>query len=282
MENEETIPEAPTESDPRINALYLLKLQAERAWLEALRLVYEPRFMEETATYVVDRDDAFHDEFFGDEAVQTRKDAVLHHQLMRATYPSAVAESLTNAYYADAMHWLHAAAAYLKTRGTLLNGEWAASVSADEFAAARQIDDIEALKAYNLRIMGSLWYRWFFFDAGIMTGQRVLRRLLVSPDVLAQRQAERTEEKRLDVLASQRKKDNAAKYNAIKEECEREVKAADESVIRVTPSFSDMPAYLESTRRATEAAVAAIQRKTDAFYELILERPPPARPQLDR
>ena len=274
MENEETIPEAPTESDPRINALYLLKLQAERAWLEALRLVYEPRFMEETATYVVDRDDAFHDEFFGDEAVQTRKDAVLHHQLMRATYPSAVAESLTNAYYADAMHWLHAAAAYLKTRGTLLNGEWAASVSADEFAAARQIDDIEALKAYNLRIMGSLWYRWFFFDAGIMTGQRVLRRLLVSPDVLAQRQAERTDEKRLDVLASQRKKDNAAKYNAIKEECEREIKAADESMAHVPPS-SDPMAYSQASKRATDIYVAAMKRSSSAFYELILGRAPP-------
>lgn len=270
MEEEEKIPEAPSETNPEINALYLRKLQAERAWLEAMRLVYEPRFMEKTATYVVDRDEAFHDEFFGDEAVQTRKDAVLHHQLMRATYPSAVAESLTNAYYAGAMHWLHAAAAYLKARGTLLNG-WAASVSADEFAAARQIDDTEALKVHNLRIMCSLWYRWFFFDEGIHTGQRVLRRLLVSPDVLAQRQAERAEEKRQDALASQRKKDNEVKYNAIKEVCDREIKAANESVLRATCA--------DDICRTTDATIAAMQRSNDAYYELIMNRAPPSRPQ---
>ena len=228
--------------------------------------------MDETAAYVIDRDDWFYDEFFGEDAVQTRKDAILHHKLMRASYPGAAAESLTSAYYAGAMEWLHAAAAYLKAHGSM--DGWTSNVSLLSKYGADPNDDIETLKARNRRIMCSLWYHWFFFNEGISTGQRGLRHVLVSSARLAKRQTKREKARQQKDAEVQRIKDNEAKYNAIKEECEREIKAADESMAHVPPS-SDPMAYSQASKRATDIYVAAMKRSSSAFYELILGRAPP-------
>lgn len=192
-----------------VRELHLTKLRAQHDYLCALRAIYEPRFMAETAEHAFDKEDDAYPIFFGDMIQDSRKRAVQHHALVRLCYPGDVACAITRAYLDGDAAVLDSATAHAAEKGTL--GGWVAPVPSLPEAG----DEETLLWNHNLRTMCMLWYRWFFEEDLAGGGQTALKRIFVSPSTMEDRAETRRQAASAETAGRQAVAAAQAEYEAL-------------------------------------------------------------------